>query len=375
MASQGPPPGVHVTYNRQYRRCAKPGCPSCGANRPGHGPYWYAYWREGGRQHTRYLGKHALAEAPAPAPATLVAAPASATAVAALRVRTLGGFALWRGEQRLDTARLGRGALRLLQYLLSASSQRRHREQVLEDFWPEATAAAGGAELRRTLHVLRRLLDDSRTTGSYLRWQRDLLALIPCPGGEAPAGWLDAEIFATTSRLALAGQDAAACREALAHYGGTYLPEEPYAEWAVVTREALAQRHLALLLHLAELCRAQGEPASAGRCLREALLADPCHEGAAQALMELLAAAGRGGEALRVYQGVTAALDRELGLGPQAPLERLRARCGAAPVEWRGQHWVGWCVQCTVGHGWHGHGSGPRSTERERSPFWCCCLA
>jgi hypothetical protein len=37
-----------VTYSRQFRRCNKAGCPTCALGAPGHGPYWYAYWREHG---------------------------------------------------------------------------------------------------------------------------------------------------------------------------------------------------------------------------------------------------------------------------------------------------------------------------------------
>ena len=33
-------------------RCGKPNCTRCP-----HGPYWYAHWTEGGRRHSRYVGK------------------------------------------------------------------------------------------------------------------------------------------------------------------------------------------------------------------------------------------------------------------------------------------------------------------------------
>ena len=33
-------------------RCGKANCTRCP-----HGPYWYAYWMEGGRRHSRYVGK------------------------------------------------------------------------------------------------------------------------------------------------------------------------------------------------------------------------------------------------------------------------------------------------------------------------------
>jgi hypothetical protein len=41
-----------VTYRQELVRCGRRGCTRCP-----HGPYWYAYWREGGRLRTRYIGK------------------------------------------------------------------------------------------------------------------------------------------------------------------------------------------------------------------------------------------------------------------------------------------------------------------------------
>jgi hypothetical protein len=42
-----------VTFRQEHVRCGREGCTGCP-----HGPYWYAYWREGGRLRSRYLGKH-----------------------------------------------------------------------------------------------------------------------------------------------------------------------------------------------------------------------------------------------------------------------------------------------------------------------------
>jgi hypothetical protein len=41
-----------VTYRLETVRCGKPGCRSCP-----HGPYWYAYYREGSRLRSRYIGR------------------------------------------------------------------------------------------------------------------------------------------------------------------------------------------------------------------------------------------------------------------------------------------------------------------------------
>lgn len=41
-----------VTYRLESVRCGKPGCKTCP-----HGPYWYAYYREGSKLRSRYIGR------------------------------------------------------------------------------------------------------------------------------------------------------------------------------------------------------------------------------------------------------------------------------------------------------------------------------
>lgn len=50
----------NVTYRLEPVRCGKPGCKKCP-----HGPYWYAYYREGGKLKSRYIGRELPAEASA----------------------------------------------------------------------------------------------------------------------------------------------------------------------------------------------------------------------------------------------------------------------------------------------------------------------
>jgi hypothetical protein len=47
-----------VTFRQEMVRCGRATCRRCP-----HGPYWYAYWREGGRLRSRYIGKQ-LPQAP-----------------------------------------------------------------------------------------------------------------------------------------------------------------------------------------------------------------------------------------------------------------------------------------------------------------------
>ena len=43
------------TYRLESVRCGKEKC-RCASGEP-HGPYWYAYWSEGGRTRSQYIGK------------------------------------------------------------------------------------------------------------------------------------------------------------------------------------------------------------------------------------------------------------------------------------------------------------------------------
>ena len=225
MPTEPPPIDVHVTYSQQYRRCGKSGCPRCAAGGTGHGPYWFAYWREGGRLRSRYLGKRApphasalssMAEEPQPVPLSLPAPPGTAgvspltvlpaggrqdaggprgyasqsspsekplDAQPALRVRTLGGFMVWRGAQPIPASRwTRRAATALLTSLLSAPGYRLHREQVSDWLWPEAEPAAAVRNLHATLHLLRGVLDDPSTTTSALRLVGEMVVLEPAGG-------------------------------------------------------------------------------------------------------------------------------------------------------------------------------------------------
>ena len=46
------PTETNVSLRQQMVRCGKAGCTKCP-----HGPYWYAYWTEGGRRRSRYIGR------------------------------------------------------------------------------------------------------------------------------------------------------------------------------------------------------------------------------------------------------------------------------------------------------------------------------
>jgi len=192
MASADPPAGASISYRRQYRRCGKPRCPTCGAkDAPGHGPYWYAFWRQDGRMRSRYLGKHLPAGVVAETPHTAVAPPAETMpAPVTLRVRTLGAFAVWRGSEAIPPERWRRRKVALLfKCLLSAPGYRLHREQLLEWLWPEAEPEAATRNLHSTLHRLRSLSTHSRLPAAMSGWMgRSWRCVRPRAGGPTNIG-------------------------------------------------------------------------------------------------------------------------------------------------------------------------------------------
>lgn len=46
---------THVNYRLERVRCGKESC-KCAEGKL-HGPYWYAYWTEGGKTRSQYVGK------------------------------------------------------------------------------------------------------------------------------------------------------------------------------------------------------------------------------------------------------------------------------------------------------------------------------
>jgi DNA-binding SARP family transcriptional activator len=318
---------AHATFNQQFRRCNKADCPRCVPGSPGHGPYWFARWKEDGRTHTHYLGRRLPGEQGI---ALGPQATAAAEQAASLRVRTLGTFAVWRGEEAIPADRWRRRTVAaLFKCLLSAPRQRLERERAIDLRWPDAVPGNGDTNLRAAVYRLRCVLDapggGRRGGGSYLRTEGPVLVLDPLPGAAAPVDWLDGASFARTAKAALAGRSIEDCREAPALYGGEYLPDDPYEDWATRRREALQQQYCDLLTHLGRLAAAVGDRDEAIVSMRTLLAVDPCREEVASLLMRLLVQQGRPAEALQIFARLVRALQTELETVPTRETVSLRA--------------------------------------------------
>jgi len=312
------------TYQQKYTRCHKAACRRC-ANGPGHGPYWYAFWSEKGRTRARYLGKVAPAPAETPTAAANGHTP-DPRHEPGIRVKTLGHFAVWRGDVQLrETAWQRHRSLALFKLLISAPSHRLLREQALDRLWPDGAPQSADAALRAATHGIRRALDCDCVGGrSAIEAHAGVIALSDGIGLS-----VDADEFGAAAQKALAGRDLKACREALALYGGDYLLDQLYDDWASARREVLAALRVSVLLHEARISAEQGDVAEARAALATVLSADPAHEEAACRLMTLLTAVGEHTEALRVYIRLTDALRDTYALEPSVEVANLARRIQA----------------------------------------------
>ena len=348
----------HTHYRQQFVRCGKEGCKRCAAG-PGHGPYWYAVWRDGGRVRSRYIGKNlpdgaegSVLEAAPLIEAKRAAAPGwpkrvasgsepDSLAIAApgpprLRIWILGRFSVESaGVMVPESAWRRQAATVVLKLLLLADFRRLPREHISAQIWPEADADTARSQMASAVHVLRRALEPGLATGTASRYLVQEGASLVLKLGDND--WVDylaferllAEAGSATDPLTLLEQAAAL-------YGGDLMPEERNP-WCVAAREGMRLRRHGMLLALAEAQAAHRQFDAAASTLTQLLAANPSLEEAARRLMGLLGRQGRRSEALKLYERLRAALVEDMDAEPAADTVALAEalRAGTAP---RRQH-------------------------------------
>jgi DNA-binding SARP family transcriptional activator len=239
-----------------------------------------------------------------------------------LAIQLLGDFRVSVGSRAIaERDWTLRKAKSLVKLLALAPRHRLHREHIIDRLWPDMGPEDGANNLHRVLYVTRRILEPDlppRRASSYLQLRHDLLLL------EAPGGLrIDVEAFLAAARAAHERRTPQSYREALRLYTGDLVPEDQYEDWAIASREWLSGLRVTLLVELAGVQEQAGELSAAIETLQQAVASDPVHEEAQGLLMRLLVQAGRRHLALRHYQALRAALQRELEVEPDASLQAL----------------------------------------------------
>lgn len=240
-----------------------------------------------------------------------------------LRIQTLGGFRVWRGDEPMKEGEWEGNLPRLLlQALIAHGTERVPRDLLLEAMGEEAAPAVTEGKFRLNLHRLRKVLEpglDKNFGSSYIHAKGNLL----CLDRELCA--VDADEFLNLCRQGEQQEEAgnlkgalAAYRAAVELYRGDFLAEEPYLSWAESKRERLRRAHIDLLYRLAGLHERQGAFMRAADYLKKLIQMDACEEQAYQRLMLLHANRGRRTAALRLYADCLKALRDGLNTTPDA---------------------------------------------------------
>ena len=246
-----------------------------------------------------------------------------------LRISLLGGFAVGVGSHPVAAeAWRRRKPAALLKILALAPGHRVHREQLLDQLWPDLDLAAGGANLRKAIHQARAALDAaSRGAARLIEFQNDVLSLA------ADGLTIDTDQFRSALTAAHRSGEIDRYQAALSWYGGDLLPDDPYEEWATAARRELHEEYVAGLSEWCSLLEAHGDIENAIEVGRTLVAAEPTREESHASLMRVYGLAGRRSDALRQYDQLSEVLDRELGVEPSARVQRLREEIDARRSE------------------------------------------
>jgi DNA-binding SARP family transcriptional activator len=246
----------------------------------------------------------------------------------AVQVYVLGGFrVVVRGHGVDDHAWRRKTARQLFKCLLSRPKRRMTRDEIVELLWPDSDPEAASTNLRSTIHAMRRALAPVEETDALgvVFGDRDSVWLRP-----DVELWVDADEFERTIKQAWRSDDPLPLLEqASVLYGGHYLPDDLYEDWASDRREALKQDWAELQIRLSRELERRGDADRATHHLQRRLQLDPCDERVAQEAMQLLARHGRRSEALRMYQRLVQALADELGVEPSEETRAVQRQVAA----------------------------------------------
>lgn len=255
-----------------------------------------------------------------------------------IEIYTLGPFRVAVDGVPMDaTAWRSKKAQMLFKYLLTQRGKKVPRDVLLELLWPEEEPDVAAGRLYTTLHLLRRAVEPDLprygestvvTSGGGMYW---------CDIG--PALWVDSEVFAHLYDRATAAEQQSPAKawslwqQCLSLYAGNYLEEDPYEDWAVLTREMLLDRFVDGSLRAARIhYELTDDPETSIQLCLDALQHDRFREELYQALISYLIAANRHSEAALQYRNLSGMLRDEFALEPSQETQDLLKREGIDPL-------------------------------------------
>jgi DNA-binding SARP family transcriptional activator len=255
------------------------------------------------------------------------------TAGPALRVVALGRTRVLSPEGPLDGAWLRQRPGQLLKLLLCNRHRITHTDEIAMTFWPDNERTAL-QNVRHFVHGVRTQLEPGRAPRS-----RSSFIVAHEGGYSLDRGRIavDVDEFERHARTGLRSWEQGnleiaqpALERADSLYGGDFLADEPYAEWAFTERALLHELACRVVGARSDLALEAGAVESATRHLQRLARMEPLDSEIQQRLLRLLLARGRSGEALRHYRHAHASWVAAFGEKPDFDLSSLWRQARAA---------------------------------------------
>jgi DNA-binding SARP family transcriptional activator len=221
-----------------------------------------------------------------------------------LRIHALGRTRVLSPEGPIEGRWLANRAGQILKFLVCERNRVAFADEIVEKLSPSA-GMPGTRGLRYFIHVLRDQLEPERgqrQTSAFVLATRGGYTLNPAHV------WIDATEFEEHVGAGLAARERGETTEAtarltrgLALYGGDFLADEPYAEWAVRERDRLREIASDGLRALADLKERDGDLVGATGCLERVTELEPFDVDVHRDLLVLLTRRGRRSMAMRRY--------------------------------------------------------------------------
>lgn len=247
----------------------------------------------------------------------------------ALRIATLGQFAVWKGRRYIsDSVWKRRKAGELFRYLLLQPNRSAGREVIIEALWPDNTSETPGDLLHQATSALRHALEPDlpdKFPSRYLKVEGEQIKLQLPPGSV-----VDFEHFERSLPAAIEAHNIERLQETLNLYSGELFPSDRYADWSEEKRQYLADLHLRGLLSLAQAYLERDQYYNVINLCRQILHADAWNEDAVMLGMQAYVGLQHIPNALQMYQNLERTLRDELNISPRKDLreyaESLRSR-------------------------------------------------
>lgn len=234
--------------------------------------------------------------------------------MASLEIGLLGAFQLRLDGRAIDLP--GRRERALLAYLAMPPGEPRSRDKLAGVLWSERGEKQARDSLKQAVLKLRKALDGVQP--EPLPSDREFVTLDPA------AVSVDTAEF---ERLIGQGTPDAVARATALYRGdlldGLDVNDPAFEEWLLMERQRFRDLARQALGGLLDRQMADGRHDQAAASARRLLILDPLHEAAHRALMRVYAEQGQTALSLKQYQSCREALQRELGVKPEAETDRL----------------------------------------------------